>query len=621
MKIIVDGKQAVLKEGSSFEYRSENPLFTDAEDYTLEIEFPMKDCPQNIAIFGALHVKGVDISTVSFSCKIETDSFDKSGILTITSVSDTMVKGQFLEGASTAGYNQDAFGIFIDEIDFSSIDGTNGQTTAVLDNWQFVDLAVWDKDEDKIFELFQGSYPLLRHIKLETLVDWIAFEAGLESCDVSVLEDVWWYHFLVVCNTTDNVQYVSNVFDAPGGGKDGFYFMHIEKTLPHWTVREFFDNLAKTFGCKAIFDGSKKSVSLTPLVNILSRGNKVSIDVNDDFEVEMQDSEDKVKNANNVKYPDDCNPNNINCCPWIYDYLDDLKIVQLFDSNQHDPTWLAQNPYADNIHYRRSRLYECLNNVGGVYGIVTEIETRDDVTQYGNNLHFVRFEVLNQFWSEKDAEDLKIYPANLEWKRIVRKFIYWCGIGRNQYGKPDYIDDTQATFANPYKMPVVNVFKYKPTEGVLDNRWYWNAGDLVEKGTPDVDIKGIELVLYDMHGAVADGSHLNTRRWEPVIGTEYAQETITATEGIVPNYYKAIKEYSASLTPGYIGDQNEVPDELPKVDESKLYRYKFLSKTLPDPKAIYVIKGKEYACLRLTAHFTVDGMSELIEGEFYEIVG
>lgn len=58
-----------------------------------------------------------------------------------------------------------------------------------------------------------------------------------------------------------------------------------------------------------------------------------------------------------------------------------------------------------------------------------------------------------------------------------------------------------------------------------------------------------------------------------------------------------------------------------EVDESKLYRYKFLSKTLPDPKDIYVIKGKRYACLRLTAHFTVDGMSELIEGEFYEIVG
>ena len=75
MKIIVDGKQAVMKEGSSFEYHSENPLFTEAEDYSFDIEFPMKDCPENILIFGALHVKGVDISTVTFPCEIITASF------------------------------------------------------------------------------------------------------------------------------------------------------------------------------------------------------------------------------------------------------------------------------------------------------------------------------------------------------------------------------------------------------------------------------------------------------------------------------------------------------------------------------------------------------------------
>ena len=65
MKIIVDGKEAVLKAGSSFEYISENPLFTEAEGYSLEIEFPLKDCPENILIFGALHVQGVDISKVT----------------------------------------------------------------------------------------------------------------------------------------------------------------------------------------------------------------------------------------------------------------------------------------------------------------------------------------------------------------------------------------------------------------------------------------------------------------------------------------------------------------------------------------------------------------------------
>ena len=616
MKILVNGKQAVLKEGSSFEYRSENPLFTDAEDYSLEIEFPMKDCPQNILIFGALHVKGVDISKVSFPCEIITASFDKTGILTITEVGSEVVKGQFLEGMSTDRFSTGGLDMYIDEIDFSLIDGTNGDSSYVMSDDHFVDLPVWDKDEDKLFSLFADSLPVLRHIYLHEVVDWIAFQSGMEV-DLSAIESSAVYQRLVVCNTTDHVKYVSDVFDGPS--VDGFYFMDIEKTLPHWTVREFFQELAKMFTCKAVFDGSRNSVKFLPISNLIGSSGNVSLNVLDDFAVETQDSEDKVRKAVEFKFPDDCNPNNVNSCPWIYDYLEHLKVVQLITQEQYNPTWLAQHPYADNIWYRRSRLYECVSNIAGVYGIVTEITNRDDLTQFGNQLHFIKFEVLNQFWNEDGAEELKMYPANLEWKRILRHLDKWETIGRDSYGVPGYVD-TEATFANPYKMPVISVAKYSPTEQLLDNQWVWSAGELVEEGSPKAEIKGIALVIVNGQ-STSDGSHLNTRKWEPQIGTEYAQETITATEGIVPDYYQGIQEYQYSMTPGMWSVVGSAESEPPQVDETKLYRYKFLASSLPSATAIYVIKGKRYACLRLTAHFTVDGMSELIEGEFYEIVG
>ena len=126
MKILVNGREAVLKANASFEYVSENPLFTEAEDYTMEIPFPMKDCPQNISIFGPLHVKGVDISKVSFPCEIQTDAFVKSGILTITSVSDTEVKGQFLEGMSQQNFASSLPDVYLTDLDFSQWDGTKG---------------------------------------------------------------------------------------------------------------------------------------------------------------------------------------------------------------------------------------------------------------------------------------------------------------------------------------------------------------------------------------------------------------------------------------------------------------------------------------------------------------
>ena len=51
MILTINGKQAALMKGSSIEYVSENRIFTDADDYSMEIELPLSDCPQNLDIF------------------------------------------------------------------------------------------------------------------------------------------------------------------------------------------------------------------------------------------------------------------------------------------------------------------------------------------------------------------------------------------------------------------------------------------------------------------------------------------------------------------------------------------------------------------------------------------
>ena len=50
MILMINGKQAALKNGSSIEYVSENRIFTDADDHSMEIELPQADCPQNLDI-------------------------------------------------------------------------------------------------------------------------------------------------------------------------------------------------------------------------------------------------------------------------------------------------------------------------------------------------------------------------------------------------------------------------------------------------------------------------------------------------------------------------------------------------------------------------------------------
>lgn len=48
----------------NIEYVSENRAFTDADDYSLEIELPLTECPQNIAVIGHLTRKDIDTDKI-----------------------------------------------------------------------------------------------------------------------------------------------------------------------------------------------------------------------------------------------------------------------------------------------------------------------------------------------------------------------------------------------------------------------------------------------------------------------------------------------------------------------------------------------------------------------------
>lgn len=57
---MINGRSAVLKKDFSFEYICENRLFMGRDGYTLNIVFSLKDCPENIAIFG--HINRMDVA-------------------------------------------------------------------------------------------------------------------------------------------------------------------------------------------------------------------------------------------------------------------------------------------------------------------------------------------------------------------------------------------------------------------------------------------------------------------------------------------------------------------------------------------------------------------------------
>ena len=110
-------KLAALKQGTSFEYVSENRLFSGSDGYTLTITFPLKDCPQNQAIFGHINRADVAAQKVIFDCEIRDKGFYKFGCITITEINESEVKTQFLDGRSEQNFDKTLDKIYINELD------------------------------------------------------------------------------------------------------------------------------------------------------------------------------------------------------------------------------------------------------------------------------------------------------------------------------------------------------------------------------------------------------------------------------------------------------------------------------------------------------------------------
>ena len=64
-------QQAALWSASSIEYVAENRIFNAADDYSINIELPLADCPQNLDIFGMITRKDVDTGDIFFDAVLQ----------------------------------------------------------------------------------------------------------------------------------------------------------------------------------------------------------------------------------------------------------------------------------------------------------------------------------------------------------------------------------------------------------------------------------------------------------------------------------------------------------------------------------------------------------------------
>lgn len=595
LNIILDGMRAVIKKNISFEFVAENRRFSKSDSYTLEIAFPIKDCRENIEIFGDLSRKDMSPKSMKFECEIIDNSFHKKGSAIITEFSESEVKCQFLEGRSGSDLSSPIADTFINEIAISS---PSSQKSAISPTqaWQASRDCValpWVNNEsgniqNKIsFE--DGAYiwhtdtvGLSWFPYLTTVIKKICEAIGY-SYDISDIESNEAIKYLLVCNALPATWYVPDVARA----------------LPHWTVEEFFSKLEDFLFGEFLIDHTNKSITYQSPEEI-SEGKKmveITSDINDfTAEVFIKDSECSAIEAVNVKYKKsnhslqkfyDCNEavKRLRESGMTIEFETLQDLVDQIDNE----FWLTQSGHRNlnlsKLYYiKQDKRYFCAQC------FYTDSDKRkimglQNVNDFGER-------IIDESKSAKSVE-IEFVPACIDYTDTTYGFTLFCAPG-----------SFNESSENSYQTAEESIGSAGIPEGEEGNKR--GAGGAVEV----INIEQLNVEKSEYYDRIYLGW------WNGQIQFNGLNPFPNVADVLAVGIH-AIKRYPFCLS--LKSERSPMSMYAEDIDTSVRYNIQFLSDSLPSANSIFLIKGKKYVCEKLTTSFTERGMSSLIKGVFWRL--
>ena len=594
MIILINGKTAVLKKGTSFDFISENRFFTGADSYSLSITFPIKGCARNIEIFGHIYRKDFDFATGLLACEIHDRNFHKYGSVSIVEASDTEVKTQFLEGRSATNFYSSLDDIYINEINMPSVfefahwsashylrpyleqkqDEEEGgeylgfvcppwvnNTTGNIQNKMTANTYSWyytegGRDDDAAIVGFPFFVEIIRQVLTKT---------GYE-CDLSAIENSQWGN-LIVCQAFPMV----------------WHMQYMNQILPHWTVSEFLEQVELFLNGTFEVDGKDSKMTFTFNTNYINNINVVAITkVVESHSVEIAEADD-VKDD----YFEQKNKAYQNCdhqmwkfysCDWVkgnlpyytYASIQAMKnaLDQYLDCAGAYTTWVYRY-----MHYCRQE---------DTWFVLKCVRTQ----KIGNVIHhYMRYQPINMFGPRtinrrENAEvvELGIVPACIDHTDNTRGDMLFveCGtLGDDEEDAEDK-DENQTQAVN-----TIAVGEKEKKEEFFDK----------------------------IYVAFWDGTY---GKFHPQMPRPYVDR-----HEIKPDNTYTRNNWSMRLAGSATPFSNKTKY---RVDQQRKFTFSFLSDTIPDVRSIFLIHGKRYMAEKITATFSAEtGMSQLLKMVCYRL--
>ncbi len=614
MHIYVNNRLAALKKGTSFEYVSENRLFSGSDGYTLSIIFPLRGCPENLAIFGHINRADVAAQRVVFDCEIRDKAFCKFGSITITEINDTEVKTQFLEGRSEQNFDVTFDDVYINELDLGSATDTNDSRPEYawdpfINKMKCVALP-WVNDYSGNIQNLADFHPEERNsdgsLKARSYYSWNADCSGRSwqpyllyitrriceavgyAADFSKWEEKEEYRYLLICNT------------LPYAWETGGF----ARALPHWTVAEYFEKLELLLGGEFTINHRGKTIDFAFTEATLLAIRPVRLDnIIDEYTVEVTVEEDKCeyREAKNLVYKE---------C--------DHEMWKFYSCD-----WFIKAWKAGAVRYKSMReLLEANRWLASWNGSTQRWSNRDkllyaeDVDAYFivRSLSKTLVEKRGGFMPNRYEYKMELRPVNLFGGRIVSddedadeieiEFV------------PAWVDETEDKYG---RCLFLSFSGYDENDSTGTS---WSRDPYQRK-------EEIDNTLYQPHAfqSLAAGERNKKAEYYDRIYIGW-WDGAQSPNGKLPHPYVEDIEIAEDWS-----NFNNIHFSL-RINHTTLNRrrtahainsrqkstFKFLSDTIPNPRAVFFIRGKKYLCEKLTATFTEHGMSQLIKGVFYQIV-
>ena len=431
------------------------------------------------------------------------------------------------------------------------------------------------------------------------------------------------YKYLIVMNTTPYVW---------SSGKWA-------TALPHWTINEFFMELENLLLYEFDIDHKKGHISCSRTQeNVEAAGNVLIEQVVDEFSVEVdtEDEEDYKAMLNRGYAKGGHRLDNFYSCEWYIHRLTKpdgtVKCTEYETLAQLLAHRLKQDCISDNTEPRGSNLYP-----GGKWGLhhaqdvdtyfVVEVVERIEYRTQGGNVfetwgNVCRLVPVNRFGNlildeeNRDSiEELRIVPVCIDATDRDKGPITFLECG-------DFGNDADTGPAHHSHNPN-NPFlsDYADIDEVIQFGACRTVGN-GEREAKDEIFSNLNVAFWD--GATAMFPPHLPHPWIDSYDTDYSYVTqnTDSPQGTLTITWRAIyanHPFSLRINNQAYG-QGVERTSFTNIDRKKKYQFSFLAKEIPNVRSTFYIDGKKYLCLKVSATFSEDGMSELMKGEFYKVL-